>query len=303
MKDITIFSTRSFGKDYLFDDEHLFSPEEAIQDVLNGYFKIEKKNLEDVWWTVSSNQGALQDIENALKSNCSTDKEKKKLAYLFQQGKNANQKLSHSVVIDARNKIYEGYLVNSPDGAESFLSRYANISDYNGSDLQKSPARLYKLHDGVYAVHLLEARYEDKDGDKWIPALIKCAKIIAKEDAINVRLVLHDRDLCNRYIDDDVTIIPEEEVKKLAGEEMNGITSLRIVFFKHTSNAFALEILGKPWKMERDIHAEVDKWINNYSSLIPQHLQAIDGAPYKNNINFLAEIGGHYPEIVSEKNN
>lgn len=295
MKDITIFSTRSFGQDCLFNDDHLYTTlDDGIKHYLNEYFGVEEISLRDSWWEALSRNDKLDAVKDIIANSISDENEKLRFEFEFEKGENAEDDERYQ----SRNYIFDNYIENSPNGANAFLSHFVDLAHRNALD---DPARLYRLCEGVYAVHLLEGNHEDKEGKLWIPTLLKCAKALAQENAINVRLVLHDRDLGEKFVEDDVTCLDEDNTKKFAGEEMNGLASLSIVFFKHTSNAFALEILGKPWTSNRlSIHEEVDKWINLYSTDLPKHLMAIDSAPYGMD-SPLEVINAHYKEIISIK--
>lgn len=290
MKDITIFSTRLFGKNYLFSEESIFAPPIEVQNELDTYFGIEKKETDDIlgiWWQVLEKNGRLQEVEEAIKNAFQnpplSDFQKRNIKRAFERSKHPD-KYELKEVEDCKKTIYE-YMEKIEGGATAFLSRYVNSIELSGQNIQKDLTVLYKACDDVYAIHLLEGSDVDDDGQKgWIKTLIQCAKSFAdKDDKINLRLVLHDCDLGRKYAENDVTILCEKDVKALAQDKFNELESLKIVFFRHTSNAFAIDILGKPFYADRNVHQEVDYWINILQEDYPERLEEIDGAPYGNN--------------------
>lgn len=276
MKDITIFSTRSFGKGYLFADAPTFvSPKEA-QEELNKYFGIKEEKLEYIWWEAIEEKGLLQEVEDDLKRRL-PDEDYDDVEFIFGAVKNAQKGGDYEQFLEKQSVIADNYFKKLDGSSEAFLSRFV---DLDGLFKKEDPTKLYQACEGVFAIHLLEGPHVDSSGKKWIPTLIKCAKTIAGEDNINLRLVLHDKDLGKQYISDDVTIIDETAIKDLAVSELKGLNSIKIVFFKHTTNAFAIDILGKPFSANRNVHAEVDHWINILQKEYPKVLRKIDEAPY-----------------------
>ena len=254
MKQITIFSTRSFGDKYLFNDSHVYTPSDIVQQALNEYFGIRACDLREIWWTVLQKESKLEEVEECLGRSLSSE-DKELLNYSFMQGKNPDNPLQQK----ARDEIFDTYIASQNDGGKAFLSGFANF-EKSGKE-QNDPTQLYMLYEGVYAIHLLESRYEDKNCERWVPTLLKCAKALAGTEIIDVRLILHDRDLGEKYANEDVTILPPDDAAELAKGVIDENCHLQIVFFKHTTNDFTLKILGRPFEDERNIVKEVDEAI------------------------------------------
>ena len=277
MVKITLFSTKTINeRGCLFDDNALLINDDRLRILLHDYFlkprdmiHMIRKN-EEKWKKL--NILILSKLENIVDNiqEYATNKD-------LEESENENQEITMDFLED---RIMFEY--HDPDAIDSILERIEKWSLVNYlhelTPYQDIPedvrdkSQMYQLpNSDVYAIKCLEDNDMDISGTKWIPCLIKCAKLLANDSPVDINLVMHDKDLGNNtyYTLNDMTLLDDDMVRlqfdiDTTNPLLNPDDRCRITFFKHTTN-FITNILNTPFSQNRDIHQEtIDGFKENY---------------------------------------
>lgn len=265
---ITIFSTKAFGANELFDikactpvegdakriiEEYFLSPnivsflreqhnEESrnkLQDIISD--TVRKYSAEPETYNITDNSRSI--IEKELDSSF-----EQKLKNRFKRYAECETMIRDTIIA-----LYE------------ILPLKDIITSIGGRNL-------YALNNtsGIYGIKCLDRADNEK---KWITCLVRCALALASdESAIDIQLVLHDKDV-KGFEKQDVTILLGDDAKSEVLDNSHNsifsrINSLSIVFFQHTTNRFA-QIVGHEQNDNEDIQKCIRNAIIQYQE-IPQ---------------------------------
>ena len=156
------------------------------------------------------------------------------------------------------------HMLQLPD--ESLIKAGINIDDHHSIFLLKCADD--SLGKGVYGIECLDSA---GSSNEWIKTLLECAKLLEGGDdskqELTIQLILHDKDLPNGFFgqhDKDVYVLKDEELDSLVPNwKKNGIETLRIAFFHHTTNELA-HLVKNTYDNQTDIHQRVSSYIEKY---------------------------------------
>ena len=259
MKQIVIFSTK-----YIDEDNCLFSGDYKVSYTTN---KI-SQYLFDFFNVETPKDSAIESLKNEEQKSKIRDKiekeDRSKLSLFDGYCANLKYDTTGKVAEELWNNFEHYFTIGETAEYKNAQIRSTNFFQLKGLN--------------VFAIPCIKNDEKTKPDSEWIPTLIKCAKEIAKndkcdnkdtnEEKIDLRLVLHDKDV-KGYDEEDYYIVinNDDEYHKLVGEEANDI-SCKIVFFKHTVNSFA-KLLKRPYRDDRNIFKEIDDAIRNYQEIEP----------------------------------